>query len=67
MLPIPPLKKIQQFEYLGDELHRLYDHEVDSWTVGVDGGTDLASAYSLRASVSGQVPRLSVAFYVRGR
>ena len=50
MLPIPSLEKIQSFEYLGDELHRLYDHEVDGWTVGVEEWTDLARTYSLRAS-----------------
>ena len=62
MLPIPSLEKIQSFEYLGDELHRLYDHEVDAWTVGVEGETDLARTYSLRASEPEQLPRLPAAF-----
>ena len=66
MLPIPPLKKIQGFEYLGDELHRLYDHEVDGWTVGVNGRTHIARARPLRAPVSGQLPRLPVALDVGG-
>ena len=63
MLPIPSLEKIQRFEYLGDELHRLYDHEVDGWTVGVAEGTDLARTYSLRASEPEQLPRLPAAVY----